>query len=143
MPVNQASSAQRTILVVEPDILVRMAIADYLRECGYKVLEGVTAQDVVTALESKQKIDVVFTEVQLTGDMDGFALARWVRKNHSGVNVVLTSGIPKAAEKAGDLCDESPLEKPYHPQEVVRRIKVLLERRLTALAGIKEHRNGT
>ena len=54
MPINQAASpAQSTILVVEPDILVRMAIADYLRECGYKVLEGVTAEDVVTALESE------------------------------------------------------------------------------------------
>ena len=143
MPVNPASPAQSTILVVEPDILVRIAIADYLRECGYKVLEGVAAEEAVTVLESKQKIDIVFAEVQLSGDMDGFALAQWIRKNHSGVNVLLTSGIPKAAEKAGDLCDESPLEKPYHPHDLVRRINLLLERRRTALAGKPEHGCGT
>ena len=118
--------------MVEPDILVRMIIADYLRECGYKVCEGVSADDVVTVLGSPQKIDVIFAEVRLGGSMDGFALARWVREQHPGIDVILTCGIAGAAEKAADLCDEGPLEKPYHPQEVVRRINILLERRRTA-----------
>jgi CheY-like chemotaxis protein len=52
-----------TILVVEPDILVRMVIASYLRDCGYGVLGGVTAADVTAAFGSGQKIDVVFSEV--------------------------------------------------------------------------------
>jgi DNA-binding response OmpR family regulator len=65
--------------------------------------------------------------------MDGFGLAQWVRENHPGIDVILTSGMARAAEKAGDLCDDGPLEKPYHPQEVVRRINLLLERRRTAL----------
>jgi hypothetical protein len=51
------------------------------------------------------------------------------------IDVILTSGVAKAAEKAGDLCDEGPLEKPYHPQEVVRRINILRERRRTAPKG--------
>ena len=121
-----------TVLVVEPDILVRMAIADYLRDCGYKVLEGTTVDDVMTVLASAQKIDVIFTEVHLNSSMDGFGLAHWVRAHHPGVDVILTSGINGAAEKAGDLCDDGPLGKPYHPQEVVRRINILLGRRRTA-----------
>jgi hypothetical protein len=47
--------------------------------------------------------------------------------------VILTSGVARAADKAGDLCDDGPLEKPYHPQEVVRRINLLRERRRTSL----------
>jgi DNA-binding response OmpR family regulator len=134
MPLDNLSSGEVTpssIFVVEPDILVRMIIADYLRNCGYKVFEGVTASDVLTVLESGQKIDVIFAEVQLGGSMDGFGLAQWVREKHRGIDVILTSGIARAAEKAGDLCDEGPLEKPYHPQDVVRRINILLERRRT------------
>ncbi len=134
-PPNKPSSdspAPGTILVVEPDILVRMVIADYLRGCGYKVLEGVTADDVKAVLGSGKQIDIIFAEVQLSGGMDGFGLAQWVRDNHSGIDVILTSGAAKAAEKAGDLCDDGPLAKPYHPQEVYRRIKILLERRRTA-----------
>jgi DNA-binding response OmpR family regulator len=129
---SPGDAAPSTILVAEPDILVRMTIADYLRDCGYKVFEAGTADDVVTVLRSQQKIDVIFAEVQLGGSMDGFALAQWVREKHPGIDVVLTTGVAPAAEKAGDLCDEGPLEKPYHPQEVVRRINLLLERRRTA-----------
>jgi len=135
MPVDDPSSGEAspsTILVIEPDILVRMTIADYLRQCGYRVFEGATADDVVSVLGTRQKIDVIFAEVRLSGSMDGFGLAQWVREKHPGVGVILGAGIANAAEHAADLCDEGPLEKPYHPQEVVRRINILLERRRTA-----------
>jgi DNA-binding response OmpR family regulator len=135
MPIDDPSPSETppsTILVIEPDILVRMTIADYLRSCGYKVFEGVTADDVVTVLGTEHKIDIVLVEVLLTGSMDGFALAQWLREKHPAIDVVLTSGIAKAAEQAADLCEEGPLEKPYHPQELVRRINILRERRRTA-----------
>jgi CheY-like chemotaxis protein len=122
-----------TILVVEPDILVRMVIASYLRDCGYKVLEGSTAADVMAVLGSGQKIDVVFSEVRLRGRVNGFGLARWVREHHPDVDMILTSGPARAADRASDLCDDGPLEKPYEPQEVVRRVNLLRERRRTAL----------
>jgi DNA-binding response OmpR family regulator len=122
-----------TILVIEQDILVRLTIADYLRSCGYRVFEGVTADDAMTVLAvAQQKIDAIFVEVQLSGSMDGFGLAQWVREKHPGVDVILTSSIAKAAEQAADLCDEGPLEKPYHPQEVLRRINILIEKRRAA-----------
>jgi DNA-binding response OmpR family regulator len=135
MPSDDRSSDEgrlSTVLVLEPDILVRMIISDYLRDCGFKVVEGVTADDAVAVLESGQKIDIIFAEVQLSGSMDGFGLAQWVREKQPDIDMILTAGIARAAEKAGDLCDEGPLEKPYHPQEVVRRINILLERRRTA-----------
>jgi len=139
---NQAPVTRNTVLVIEPDILVRMAIAEYLHGCGYKVLEGATAADVITVLGSEQKIDVIFAEVQLHDGMNGFSLAQWVRQNHAGVDVILTSGKVKAAEKAADLCDEGPMEKPYHPQEVVRRINILLERRRTTKTKAVEEPKG-
>src|SRR5215475_11285923 len=103
---SSSKIAPRVVLVVEPEILVRIVISDYLRECGYKVIEAVTADDVVTVLESGQKIDIVFAEVRLSGSMDGFGLAQWVREKHPDVDVMLASGTPGTAAKAGDLCDE-------------------------------------
>ena len=138
MPSEDHSPGEITpsaVLVVDPDILVRMTITDYLRDCGYEVFDGITAEDAVTLLGSRQKIDVVFAEVQLSGGTDGFAVAQWVREKHPDIDVILTSGITRAAEKARDLCDEGPLEKPYRPQEVVRRINIFLERRRTAPKG--------
>lgn len=119
-------------MVVEPDVLARMVIADYLRRCGYKVIEGVAAEDVFAVLRAGGTIDVVLTEMKLPGEMDGFSLARQLRQTHPGIDVLLTVGIVNAADKAGDLCEDGPLEKPFHPQEVVRRINLLRERRRTS-----------
>jgi DNA-binding response OmpR family regulator len=121
-----------TILVVEPEILVRMVIASYLRECGYKVLEGVSAADVMAVLDSGHKVDAVFSEIRLNGELDGFELACWVREHHPGVDVILTTSAARAADRAGGLCEDGPLEKPYHPQEILRRINLLRERRRIA-----------
>src|ERR1700730_9036815 len=106
-----------------------MVIADYLRDCGYKVIEGVSADDVLAVLRAGRKIDVILAEVQLSGVTDGFELARSIRENHPDIDVILTSGVAKAAAKAGELCDDGPLEKPYHPSEIIGRIGVLRERR--------------
>ncbi len=118
--------------MVDPDILVRMVIADYLRECGYRVVEGVNADDVLAVLEAGRKIDVILTEVQLAGSVDGFELARQIRENHPDIDVILTSGVTRAADKAG-ICDDGPVAKPYQSHEIVRRINILRERRRRAL----------
>jgi CheY-like chemotaxis protein len=136
MPLGDSDSdgaTPSTILVVEPEILVRMVIASYLRDCGYKVLEGASAADVITVLGSGQKVDVVFSEVRLRGKVNGFGLAHLVREQYPDVDVILTTGPARAADKASDLCEDGPLEKPYEPQEVVRRINLLRERRRAAL----------
>jgi CheY-like chemotaxis protein len=130
---TSGEAALTTILIAEPDILVRMVIADYLRDCGYRVVESVNADEVLAVLEAGTKIDVILTEVQLAGSIDGFGLAQQIRANHPDIDVILTSGASRAAAKAGDLCDDGPLAKPYHPQDVVRRINFLRERRRTSL----------
>lgn len=116
-------------MVVDPDVLVRSTISDYLRECGYKVLEGVAVADVWTVLHSGRNIDVILAEVKLPGDSDGFELARQIRERFPQIDILLTSSAGKLAGKAGDLCDEGPLEKPYESAEVLRRIQLLRERR--------------
>jgi DNA-binding response OmpR family regulator len=135
--------ARITILVVEPDIIVRMTLAEYLRECGYKVIEGITGDDALAVLADGHKIDVILSEVHLGGGIDGFSLARRVRGQYPGVDVILASGTPGAANKAENLCEKGPLEKPYHPQEIVRRINVLIERRRTATATLSGDRTGS
>jgi CheY-like chemotaxis protein len=121
-------SKPQTILVVEDEILVRMVIADYLRDCGYHVIEAGTATEALVVLQSSQTVDIVFSDVQMPGEMDGFGLSRWVRQNRPGLRVLLTSGNARAVQTAGDLCAEGPVEvKPYHPQAIHNRIQRLLQ----------------
>jgi CheY-like chemotaxis protein len=124
--------SKTTVIVVEPDIMTRVAIADYLRECGYRVIGLRSAQEAFTVLESGRSVDIVFAEVNLPEANSGFELARRIRSDYPGISVILTSGAEGAAEKAGDLCDEGLIQKPYSPQDIVRRIKLLHESKRTS-----------
>ncbi len=116
-------------MVVEPDVLVRSVIAEYLRDCGYRVIEGVAAHDVWAVLGGSHRVDVLLVDVNLPGDQNGFELAHGVRQKHRDVDVILTSGIAGAVQQSTELCQEGPMKKPYDPKDVEARIKILLERR--------------
>ena len=119
------------VLVVEDEVLIRLVIADYLRECGFKVYEAGNAREAVEILESDEAaIDLVFSDIRLPGEMNGFALAQWVRKNRPSVPVVLTSGDSKKSEAAKELCENEPFfAKPYDVQLVVSHIRTLIDAR--------------
>ena len=124
--VDSSDSQQNVVLVVESDIRVRMAVAAYLRECGYVVLEASNTDEALGVLQSDHRVDVAFIDAQATGKLDGFGLARWIRTNASA-KIVLTSGVHRTAEDAGDLCEDGPtLVKPYDHQNLERHIRRLL-----------------
>jgi CheY-like chemotaxis protein len=130
-PIPSSESPPRpTVLVVEDEVLIRMSVADYLRECGYRVVEAGNGDEALAVLESDTHIDILFSDVQMPGSIDGFGLSRWVRRERRAVKVILTSGVAHAAESAGDLCEEGPmLAKPYDHADLERRIRTLLANR--------------
>jgi DNA-binding response OmpR family regulator len=75
------------------------------------------------------KVDVVFAEVRLAGKTDGFSLASLLRQKHPEIDVILTSSPVSAAEKSKGLCEDGPIGKPYHPEDVAERIRQLMARR--------------
>jgi DNA-binding NtrC family response regulator len=119
------------VLVVEDEVLIRLAFADYLRECGFKVYEAGNAGEAVTIMKADQTaIDLVFTDIRLPGEMSGFDLVQWVRKHRPGLPVVLTSGDSKKSEAARELCENEPFfAKPYDVQCVAAHIRGMIEAR--------------
>jgi CheY-like chemotaxis protein len=73
-----------TVLVIEDEVLVRMVIADYLRECGFRVVEASTADEGMRVLKTNERVDIVFSDVQMPGSLDGFELAQWLRARAAG-----------------------------------------------------------
>jgi CheY-like chemotaxis protein len=124
---SEAPPPSDVILIVEDDVLARHAIAQYLRHCGHVVIEAASAEEALTILSQPSiRVDVVLSGVELGAGMDGFALAGWLRENRPHVDVVLAGTATKAAEEAGELCDEGPhLKRPYEPQQVVDWIRKL------------------
>ncbi|HEY7298260.1 MAG TPA: response regulator [Xanthobacteraceae bacterium] len=123
-----------TVLVVEDEVLIRLVIAQYLRDCGYRVIEAAHADEALLVLrKSEIEIDVVFTDVEMPGSMDGFALSQWVRSNRPGMDVILAGSVGRAVQAASDLCDDgNNVPKPYDAQNVHDRIRRLLASRRPA-----------
>jgi DNA-binding NtrC family response regulator len=120
-----------TVLIVEDEALIRMALSDFLQECGFKVLEASQAQEAQEMIASKQSvIDLVFSDVRMPGPMDGFGLSKWIRENRPELPVILASGDAQKSDAAHELCAEEPfLRKPYDLQAVVGHIRAAIEAR--------------
>jgi DNA-binding NtrC family response regulator len=106
-------------------------IAEYLRACGYKVIEAASADEAILVLKRPDiGVEIVFSDVEMPGSMDGFGLSQWVRANRPGLDVILAGTLAKTADAAAKLCDQGPmLEKPYEPHLVVQHIRRLLAAR--------------
>ena len=124
------SPAQETVLVVEDEVFIRMVISEYLRSCGYKVIEAANADEALILLQHDEiDVDVVFSDIEMPGTMDGFGLSTWIRANRPGLDVILAGSVPRAANAAAELCDSGPLPKPYDAQTVADRIRQLMAAR--------------
>jgi DNA-binding NtrC family response regulator len=104
---------------------VRAPLTEYLRQCGYRVFEAVDADEALLLLQQPTiRLDVILSTIEMPGSMNGFQLSLWVRSHHPGIDVILAGTVQRAANAAGDLCEDGPhLMKPYDPQVVVERIK--------------------
>ena len=121
---------QATVLVVEDEVLVRMPIAQYLRDCGYKVIEAVNADEAITVLLHRETVvDIVFSDIEMSGAIDGFGLAKWIREHRPELDVLLAGTVPRAVENAEQLCEQGSVPKPYDAQTVHNHIKRLLAAR--------------
>jgi two-component system, response regulator PdtaR len=118
---------QPVVLVVEDDVLVCFAIADYLRNACYAVIEAANANEALEVFASGVQVDVVFTDVQMPGAMDGLMLGLWVYEHHPHVQVLVTSGKGDAARSSGLITDDAFFAKPYRLEAVAARIHSLVE----------------
>jgi CheY-like chemotaxis protein len=137
VPSPQQSAS--TILVVEDEVLIRMAISQYLRECGYRVIEAADADEALQVLKSEHPVDLVLSDVEMPGSLDGFGLAQWIRKNKEGLEIILAGSPERITKTAGELCESGPtMAKPYEPQILLDAIRKQLGLRAARLV----HRGG-
>ena len=112
--------AGTTVLAVEDNASLRRVVVRQLGELGYRVLEAGNAKEAFALLE-EGGVDLVFTDVIMPGDMDGYELARVAMTRWPSVKVVLTSGFPEHRQSEA----EAPsglrlLGKPYRKDDLAR-----------------------
>lgn len=121
---------RRTILVVEDEVLPRLAIAEHLRACGFHVVEAATGLEAQQLLLAGLQVDVVFSDITMPGGVDGIALADWIAANNVSAQIVLTSGLPSALAAAQLTCAHvnAFVSKPYDFDRVTDRLRALASR---------------
>jgi CheY-like chemotaxis protein len=117
-----------TILVVEDDADVRIAVVQILELSGYRVLCARDGHEALAALRDNPGIDLVFSDLVMPEGMSGLELVREAQRLRPDLKILLTSGY-SARAVPGDSGPDLPLiKKPYRLAEVVRRIGEVLGR---------------
>jgi len=115
-PFVEADPAPKYVLVVEDDAVIRMVISELLRESGLFVIEAACSADAISYLRSGAPVNLIFSDIQMAGPLDGLFLARHVQAKYPAIPVILTSGSaqPAALDAAGLF-----IRKPYSLDRVV------------------------
>ena len=122
MPQEQSSAAP-VVLIVENDVLLRLVTASNLRDAGFEVIEAANCAEALRVLD-RIPVDVLFSDIDMPGNMDGLALAQWVHRSQADTRIVLTSG---AARTPGEVKEyASFLPKPYAEKDVERLLRSVL-----------------
>jgi len=112
-----------TILVVEDEVLVRSATSNYLRACGFNVLEAANAEEALETILADRQVRLVFADIRLPGAHSGLDLVRIIRGSHPNLKLLLTTGMAPFPEEQGVTL----LRKPYFLFEVERQVRSLLQ----------------
>jgi two-component sensor histidine kinase len=80
------------VLIVEDEMLLRMRAVDMVEDAGFTAIEAINADDALAVLESRSDIELLFTDIQMPGSMDGLKLAYAVHKRWPLIKIILVSG---------------------------------------------------
>jgi PAS domain S-box-containing protein len=131
-PLQPDYENEETVLVVEDNSSLRTVVVKQLEVIGLRVLEAENAQVALEVLKHEPWVDLVFTDVVLPGNMDGYALAGAIKENYPNLKIVMTSGFPGMRFNETELANGLPLlSKPYRKQDLVRMVREVLDERST------------
>ena len=113
------------VLVAEDEPFTRLDVVDQLQESGFEVFEATDADRAIAILEANPAIQVLFTDIDMPGSMDGLKLVAAVRDRWPPIRIVVTSG--HRAINADALPRESRFfPKPYNVNEIASTMRSMV-----------------
>jgi CheY-like chemotaxis protein len=112
------------ILIVEDEALVRLSAIGMFEDAGFRMIEAGNSDEALELLETDCDVQLLFTDVNMPGTIDGLALARQVHDRWPHIGIMVASAKPMLQP------DELPAgsrfeQKPYSPDRVVRHAREL------------------
>ena len=120
-------------VVDDEEALVDIA-TEYLLNLGYKVLTALSARQAINVIEDNNEIDLIFSDIIMPGDMDGYQLAGTVKGKDSRYKILLTSGFTKKRDELPESDNgymhklvKNRLHKPYNQSELALAVRSVLD----------------
>lgn len=114
-----ASPKPRVLMVEDESMLLEVITAD-LEDAGFGVLQAATAEVAMNILRTEAFVDVLFTDIRLPGQMDGWQLAEAARALRPDLPVIYATGFTQTPPR---LIEGSVfLTKPYRAAAVIKAI---------------------
>ena len=108
-------------------MLLRMRAVDMVEDAGFTPVEAVNADDALAILESRPDIELLFTDIQMPGSMDGLKLAYAVRERWPLMKIILVSGQLKLAN-IEIPADRRFFGKPLEAREMIAEMQSMIGR---------------
>ena len=113
-------------IVVEDDPIIMMETSYILEDAGFRVHESFDGDEAIVHLEEHWESTVLlFSDVDMPGTVNGFALARHVAEHWPTIEIVIASG--HASPKAGDMPKKATfITKPFNQRMVHDHLNKIL-----------------
>ena len=113
------------ILVVEDDPLIREFVVEALREVGFHVIHAANGEEAL-AWCRRRVADVLVTDIQLPGKINGWQIAEGCREHNPDLPVIYATGFSPIEHRPvpGSML----LQKPFHSEQIVSAVREMTAR---------------
>lgn len=125
-------TGSETILIVDDEDDLLQLADQYLSSLGYRTRLAENAAQAMEILAAEEEIDLLFSDVVMPGEMNGYELAQQATEKRPGLKVLMTSGYSAKTVANNGLARFAAhlLGKPYRKAELAQRIRFVLDEAL-------------
>lgn len=106
-----------TVLIVEDEPLVCEITSEEFRDAGFRVVTAADSDAALELLASEKAIDLLFTDIRLPGNLDGWSIADAARGMRPDIPVIYATGF--SAEQMRMVDGALFFKKPYKPAAII------------------------
>jgi signal transduction histidine kinase len=116
------------ILLVDDNAALRRVTLRRLTALGYRVHDAETGPAALAVIDSGEQFDLLFTDIGLPGQMNGFELADRARERRPGLKVLFTTGYGNPGGRNGAAGSQLKhlIRKPYRSDELADKLRAAL-----------------
>lgn len=108
------------ILLVEDEMLVRELAFEDLTDAGHEVTAAASADEGLAILRKDGGFEVLFTDIRLPGELDGWELATEGKQLIPSLKVIYATGLNDDTGRVGP--GEKLLAKPYRKDDLLNAV---------------------